>query len=160
SIASGPGEGRHILSLNHVVWTHPLVCESKHPVTVHITLSPQESGTISFLIGSIEEEELTELVYCQGIVELQALFLPPNVDLVAIQTRCQQRFSASDCYQRYHELGLDYGPAFQGIEELRVGAGEVLARFRLPAALGEGTSLEEAYPLPYILHPSVLDAAL
>src|SRR5262249_40316588 len=123
------------LHLSPTVWARPLGVD-EHPITVRITLAPQESGTIAFTISHDD----TGLAYCQGIVELQAPLLPPNVDLAAVQTRCQQQLSTNECYQRYRELGLDYGPAFQGIEELCIGAGEVLARFRLPVALGKGTA--------------------
>ena len=141
--------------LRHVVWARPLVCDSAHPVTVHITLSPQESGTISFLIS---REEMEEEIYCQGIAELHAentvrSIASQSLDLPALQTRCQHQISASECYQRYRELFISYGPAQQGIEELLVGDGEILARLRLPAVVAQTRT-------DFVLHPSVLDAAL
>src|SRR5439155_976560 len=88
----------------------------------------------------------------------------PDVDLSSLQARCQHQISASECYQRYREMGISYGPAYQGIEHLSVGEGEVLARLRLPAGVArtEGGSRDGAgpRPLPYVLHPSLLDAAL
>src|SRR5437667_3221026 len=48
-------------------------------------------------------------------------------------------------------MGMSYGPALQGIEQLSVGAGEVLARLCIP----EGVAQTD-----FVLHPSVLDAAL
>ena len=178
-----PLEGTAI-RLRHVVWARPLAVS--HPVTVHITLSPQESGTIAFLIsrdvagqeprkGAVEtgEEESTELLYCQGTAELSAesasgLIASQSLDLATVQARCQHQISATECYQRYHSLGIDYGPALQGIEQLSVGEGEVLARLRLPVAPGVAQTYMEGsrrdgvglLPLPYVLHPSVLDAAL
>src|SRR5262249_40991038 len=62
------------LDLSHVVWVRSLIV-SEHPVTVHITLTPQEDGTIAFVIqrntagaGSpvSSEEETAERIYCQG----------------------------------------------------------------------------------------------
>ena len=46
--------------------------------------------------------------------------------------------------------GLDYGPAFRGLAELRRGAGEALARVELPEAAGGDAG--------YRLHPALLDA--
>jgi len=46
----------------------------------------------------------------------------------------------------------------QGIEQLKVGEGEVLVRLRLPT--GAQAYTQESTPLPYVLHPSMLDAAL
>jgi len=46
--------------------------------------------------------------------------------------------------------GLEYGPAFQGLVELRRGAAEALARVELPEAAGGDAG--------YRLHPALLDA--
>src|SRR5439155_464707 len=154
--------------LSHVVWAHPLVA-GEQPVTVHITLSPQENGTLSFLIsrasvpcatedGIPEEEESTELVYCQGMAELGAEEAvrsteSQSLDLPTVQVRCPHQISGTECYQRYRELSLNYGPAYQGIEHLSVGDGEVLAHFRLPSVVAQTRT-------DFVLHPSVLDAAL
>ena len=78
-----------------------------------------------------------------------------SLDLPALQSRCQRQILASECYQRYRELGITYGPAFQAIEQLRGGEGEAIARFRLPSVVAQ-TQTE----VGYVLHPSVLDAAL
>ena len=112
-----------------------------------------------------------ELVYCQGMAELRAEEADrgtesQSLDLPAVQARCPHHISGSECYQRYRELSLNYGPAYQGIEHLSIGDGEVLARFRLPSVVAqtqtEGGCRDGAgpCPLPYVLHPSVLDAAL
>src|SRR5262249_40371435 len=64
------------------------------------------------------------------------------------------------------ELGIHYGPTMQGIEQLSVGKDEVLARLRLPAETIQGQMEEirrdgaSKSSLPYMLHPSMLDAAL
>jgi polyketide synthase PksN len=161
------------LHLSHIVWVHPLAV-GEQPVTAQITLSPQESGTLAFLISPAgvpytregsdpQEEESNELVYCQGMALVgQAHKLQEDadgstesqrLDLPALQARCPHPISARECYQRYRELSLTYGPAFQALEHLSVGEGEVLARFCLPSVVAQ-TQTE------FVLHPSILDAAL
>src|SRR5436305_7052848 len=142
------------LHIKGVVWARPLVCDPVHPVTIHIALSLQESGTISFLIRNgagqaqgtvptaLGEEETTELVYCQGIAEQRAESTVPYINLAVVQARCQRQISTTECYQRCRELGINYGPAFQGIEQLSVGEGEALARLRLPTVVTQ-TRTEE-----------------
>jgi acyl transferase domain-containing protein/acyl carrier protein/SAM-dependent methyltransferase len=171
-----------ILRLSQVVWARPLVI-GELPITVHITLTPQEDETIAFLVshegprrvrgsgvvgrgpwstpnGSPSQTDpgSSLSLLCQGSAALQctqSAGASQNLDLSAILSRCQHQISAKECYQRYRELGISYGPAFQGIEQLRGGEGEVLARLRLSAAPGvEETSTD------YVLHPSVLDAGL
>ncbi|TMC15826.1 MAG: SDR family NAD(P)-dependent oxidoreductase [Chloroflexi bacterium] len=157
------------MDLTDIVWAHPLVVEEQ-PVTVHITLSPQDTTTIAFIISADApgEEENAELVYSQGRVVLHAPRSSiPNVDLAAVQARCQHAtLSGPECYQRIRSLSINYGPAFQGIEQVMVGEEEVLARFRLPKMVSQ-THVENGYSksasksLPaYMLHPSLLDATL
>ncbi|WP_241741100.1 type I polyketide synthase [Streptomyces sp. L2] len=61
---------------------------------------------------------------------------------------------AARTYDRLADLGLGYGPAFQGVRSaVRTGDGELLARLALPAAARDSAD-------PYPLHPALLDAAL
>ena len=79
------------------------------------------------------------------------------MDLTSVQARCQHQISAASCYQRYREMGINYGPALQGIEQLSVGEDEVLARLRLPV---EVVLRRPRTQTDFVLHPSLLDAAL
>src|SRR5262249_32055022 len=157
-----------------IIWSRPLII-GQQPSEVHITLALQESQKIAFAINNqaheVEEEELSH--GCQGIAELYVEEeLPQSLDLNTIQTRCQRAYlSATECYQCYRELGINYGPAMQGIEWLAIGEKEVLARLRLPVEIGpcaiSGTNPEVAQtcgdgdrgdgvcpcPRPYMLHP-------
>src|SRR5439155_15059748 len=152
-----------ILRLRDVVWIRPLIV-GEHPITVHIVLEAQESGVISFLIshagqaqGTVPtgEEGATPEVYCQGKAELDAEKITiQSLDLSAVpHPRCQHQIEARECYQRYHELGMSYGPGSQGIEQLRAGANEALPRLRLPAGVAQ------THP-DLVLHPSTLASAL
>ncbi|TMC13871.1 MAG: type I polyketide synthase, partial [Chloroflexi bacterium] len=146
-----------MLRLSQIVWAGPLMVGAS-PLTVHITLTPQENGTISFVIS---QDAVNGVPYAQGTVEPGIQSTVQHLDLPAIQSRCQRRISASECYQRYRELSISYGPSLQGIEQLSVGEGEVLARLRLPATPGMAQPYTGgSTSLPYVLHPSMLDAAL
>jgi polyketide synthase PksN len=128
-------------------------------------LEPQEKQQAIFTINSRtqEPEEKTRDIVSQGRVEICVEEeMDQSLDLAAIQARCQHfSLSASECYRHYYEMGISYGPALQGIEQLRVGEGEVLARLRLPGTLGATqTHTDGSQPHPYVLHPSLLDSAL
>ncbi|MFC5216490.1 SDR family NAD(P)-dependent oxidoreductase [Streptomyces coerulescens] len=59
-----------------------------------------------------------------------------------------------DTYERLSELGLGYGPAFQGVRQVTATAeGTLLARLALPSVAREPDA-------PYPVHPALLDAAL
>ena len=75
---------------------------------------------------------------------------PAALDLPAIQDRCTERWSGPDYYAALHPGGLEYGPAFQGIETVWRRPGEALARVR---CLPEFVAEEGA-----IANPAFLDA--
>jgi acyl transferase domain-containing protein/NADPH:quinone reductase-like Zn-dependent oxidoreductase/thioesterase domain-containing protein/NADP-dependent 3-hydroxy acid dehydrogenase YdfG/acyl carrier protein len=81
---------------------------------------------------------------------LKAAAADRHIDLAALNARCAEEIPVPECYARLWRLGLEYGPAFQGIEQLRRGKGEAVAIVSLPEAADAGAD-------DYVLHPSVLD---
>jgi len=59
---------------------------------------------------------------------------------------------APDHYGAMARRGLDYGPAFQGVRQIRLGGRSAVAEVELPSAAGSGVGL--------LAHPSILDAVL
>jgi acyl carrier protein len=78
---------------------------------------------------------------------------PEPMEPGALAARCPRAVSAGDHYARMNGFGLAYGPAFQVVESVARGEGELLARLRLPADL-------RAESGAYALHPALLDGAL
>ncbi|MBI2570997.1 MAG: SDR family NAD(P)-dependent oxidoreductase [Candidatus Schekmanbacteria bacterium] len=73
----------------------------------------------------------------------------PRVAIADLQTGAP--LAGPDYYAALASRGLQYGPAFQGIERLWVGPNEVLARAQLPRMCSE---------TGFSVHPALLDAAL
>jgi FkbH-like protein/FkbM family methyltransferase len=76
---------------------------------------------------------------------------PERLDHTAIAARCLHQLEGAAFYAQLRQRGNQYGPAFQGIAQLRTGDDEALALCRLGAA----DDLRA-----YHLHPALLDAAL
>ncbi|MEV6674747.1 SDR family NAD(P)-dependent oxidoreductase [Streptomyces sp. NPDC051162] len=74
---------------------------------------------------------------------------PAPLDVPAVHARCARVVSGEEHYEAVGRAGLQYGPAFQVLPELRVGDGEVLAAYRHDAPAEE-----------YEAHPALLDGAL
>lgn len=72
-------------------------------------------------------------------------------DIAQIRRRCARTVKAIDIYGRFADRGYAYGPAFCGIGEIHLGAGEALARIQAPRVLRRRLD-------GYLLHPAVLDA--
>ena len=66
-----------------------------------------------------------------------------------VQERCREIVSGAEHYRRMAERGIQFGPAFQALEQIARRDGEALGQIRLPAAAGGGA---------YRAHPVLLDA--
>ena len=87
-----------------------------------------------------------------GMVRRTSAPPPAAVSLEQIRQRCPTVIPVDRYYATVRALGLQYGPSFRGIEMLRRGDREIVARVRLPANL----AIDDAPGL----HPALLDACL
>ncbi|BBB92538.1 MAG TPA: SDR family NAD(P)-dependent oxidoreductase [Methylomusa anaerophila] len=145
--------GKNVIQLKNVVWNRPVIVEEQ-PVKIYISLSPEEGGEITYEIYSESETANAELViHSQGSAELGSLTIP-TLDLSAIKSQVWEKtVSATQCYEIFRIMGINYGPGHQGIKMLNVGANYVLAELSLPVSVAETKDM-------YIMHPSMLDSAL
>src|SRR5262249_32022586 len=122
-----------------------------------IALEALGDGSIGFEIYSGEGEGA--LVHAQGRAVLAAGEAAPVVDLAGLKAReAEATLPAEQVYAAFERMGLRYGPSFRGVRQLirsreASGAVMVLGELQMPAALG-------AHQGDYVLHPSLLDAAL
>lgn len=77
----------------------------------------------------------------------------PALDLDAIRKRCGTAVAAADHYRAMRSRGLEYGPAFQAVEQLWEGDREALAELAVAPELASEISA-------YGIHPALLDAGL
>ncbi|MEU0099840.1 amino acid adenylation domain-containing protein [Streptomyces sp. NPDC006267] len=117
--------------------------------TVEVSLSLENAA---FTIASPAGEDGERAVHASGTVRTgQHRRTTPPLDAPAIRARSLRRLDGPDCYTALAGLGYHYGPAFQAVEEVWIGAGEVLARIRPPRAIGDDAA-------GHHLHPVLLDA--
>jgi len=79
---------------------------------------------------------------------------PSPVPLAEVRERCTEAVTAEEHYRAAARRGLDYGPAFQGVEEAWRGDGEAVGRIALPEAADPPSAGG------YRVHPAFLDACL
>lgn len=82
----------------------------------------------------------------------QASEIATHVDLSTISHRCTTKISREEFYRQSHEMGLQYGPAFQAVEYIQAGSDTALGYLQIPASL-------ETEHATYHFHPALLDAA-
>ncbi|KFK88056.1 polyketide synthase [Streptomyces sp. JS01] len=117
--------------------------------TVEVSLSLENAA---FTIASPTGDDGERAVHANGIVRTgQRRRTAPPLDAPAIRARSRRHIEGPDCYTALAALGYHYGPAFQAMEEVWIGADEVLARIRPPRAIGDDAA-------GHHLHPVLLDA--
>ncbi|WP_369751182.1 SDR family NAD(P)-dependent oxidoreductase [Brevibacillus sp. BC25] len=147
-------DNQSAIQLKNIVWAKPVIVEDA-PIQVHTGLYPEENGEIAFEIYSQSRKAQENLVvHSQGRAVLRSVMEAPTLDLSAIQAQCTaSSYSFSQCYETFHAIGLTYGPSHQGIEKLFVGPDQVLAKLILPSLVTDTAG-------KFVLHPSIMDAAL
>ncbi|NQX71569.1 polyketide synthase dehydratase domain-containing protein, partial [Paenibacillus alba] len=144
--------GNQRIELKKIIWKHPLVVNDQ-PERVSLSLYPEQEGGIRFEVNQ-ESDNQTNQVLAQGQAILMEDHLSPAMDMEEIKKECskQKVVSADEYYKAFKEIGIEYGPSFQGITTVWLGNNMALAELKLPV---NDSSVTNAY----YLHPSMLDAA-
>lgn len=142
--AAAVRSGRHEVGLEHVEFVAPLVVD-KHDVPV-LQVSVEDS-TRRFVIRSRSATDTVWTVNATGRL-VEGHFDAPFV--ASDSAPDATHISGDDLYPLLAAAGLQYGPAFQGIETVAIGKDTVVAS--IDAARHGGSS--------HLVHPAVLDTAL
>ncbi|MDK8189824.1 SDR family NAD(P)-dependent oxidoreductase [Paenibacillus sp. UMB7766-LJ446] len=139
-----------VMVLENIIWGRAMVCSS--PASdVHIRLYAEEQGEIQYEVYTLDHS--AELLHSQGSAFLTSAGSEARLNLHKLRQECIQYWTAAECYQAFEGMGLNYGLTMQGIEAVYTGENTVLAKLVLPdQAKGSAN--------PYVIHPSMADAAL
>jgi acyl transferase domain-containing protein/enoyl-CoA hydratase/carnithine racemase/acyl carrier protein/ribosomal protein S18 acetylase RimI-like enzyme len=152
--AGALNKGQPGIRLKNVIWARSIAVGNQ-AVQVHIALFPENNGEIGYEIYSQPEAIDGEpVVHSQGSAVPSPLGNLPPLDLLALQAQCSEGcLDSSQCYEAFKAMGIDYGPAHQGIEKLMMGPGQALAKLSLPGVVSATRD-------QYVLHPALMDSAL
>ncbi|MCP4154063.1 MAG: polyketide synthase, partial [bacterium] len=152
--ANGRQEEGTSLQLKNVVWSRPITVNN-HVKEVHIALFEETNGRIQYEVYTAPESEIEEpIVHSQGVAEFKENEEVFSLDIEELRSQMNQGvLSAETCYQAFKTLGLNYGSGHQAIQEIYQGENQILAKLILPSSIQN--TLGE-----YLLHPSLMDAAL
>ncbi len=136
---------------------HPMVLVDGASLVVQTLVSPGTDGRVIVEILSADDPQAPAPVW-----RVHARASASRRDDRAVSTstvarliepRGLEEIAAATYYEHLRARGLDFGPAFRGIERVWRGEREALAEVRVPGPL-LGRSQ------PYRIHPAVLDACL
>lgn len=122
----------------------PLVFDGEHARSLRFVLSPRDG---SFHIKSRQRLSQDEwVVHASGRI-LASDERMPLAQLSPLDS-AELQIDQARHYRLAHSLGLDYGPAFQGLKTSRVQGAYLNAELALPVSLEQGG---------YLLHPALMD---
>ncbi len=125
----------------------PVVFDGEHARTLRFELNPADGG---FRIRS--RQRLSQDDWTLNAVG-RLLGEPQTARPEAAPALAQKRPPSLDGARHYalaSRMGLDYGPAFQGLDEVWVEGDRLLARLKVPEAIAAGLD-------DHLLHPALLD---
>jgi|RhiMetdeSRZDD1v2_1073273.scaffolds.fasta_scaffold11376_4 acyl transferase domain-containing protein/surfactin synthase thioesterase subunit/acyl carrier protein len=146
------------LCLENLIYHEALVLPEDGGRLVQLILTPQGANQAAFQLLSTEADGGDKWRrHMSGI--LSTTITPPadahhGTPVFSVEegySRCPRRLAPERYYTAVRDLGLAYGPSFQGIQQLWQGTGEALSKVCLPPHVLSG---------PYQLHPAFLDACL
>ncbi|MFG2361747.1 SDR family NAD(P)-dependent oxidoreductase [Streptomyces mirabilis] len=145
SALRGGGEVR----LADIRFVQPLPLEVDRPVRLQLVLSPAEDGFRDFTIASTPAagHGAPWQRHVSGRLAVTEETAADEERLDAVRERCDEQVDLAAVYAGLAALGIDYGPAFRGLEEGRRTDAAALGRLARTPAAG------------HLLHPAVLDAA-
>jgi acyl transferase domain-containing protein/acyl carrier protein len=157
------GPGPH--ALEQLSFKKLLALPEEGEQRVQLAMAPELDGRFGFQIYSQESsaDPTTNgngnwTLHASGHLRLAsgaeaATEAPAAEPLTAIQARCPVLHSGQEHYQIQIQHGLQYGPSFQGVDQVWLGEGEALGRLVTPPAVA-------AQAGRYQLHPALLDSCL
>ena len=140
--------------VKNVVLAQPLPLPEDEQVSVQFVITETAPGVAEFKIYSLLPSTDSEwMLHAAGELCEDSGRESRSLNLTEIQKRCQRRIETNAHYQSLLSRGLEFGSAFQGVEELWQGDGETLALVAAPQSI---TGEMERYSI----HPALLDACL
>ena len=154
--AAGPGSH----ALENLSLKKALFLPEEGSRTVQITLAPGLRGETGFQLFSRDEGSRdgrpSWTLHATGTIRFgqagSAAAPPEHETPESIRARCPDSMGSDELYRKMQDRGLQYGPSFQGVEEIWGGEGEAVGRLRAPQAV----EIESSH---YHVHPALLDAS-
>jgi acyl transferase domain-containing protein/surfactin synthase thioesterase subunit/acyl carrier protein len=144
--------GTRAVSFDDAMHHQAMSFSNGEDLIVRVLVTPLKSDRASFKLVSAATEG-SEVWHTHMTGTLRKSEAPPesSFSTTEVRARCGQVLAVADLYDRLARIGLEYGPAFRGVQETHFGQHEALTRVRLPDGLANAQ---------YVLHPAFLDACL
>ncbi|MGH9754660.1 MAG: type I polyketide synthase [Blastocatellia bacterium] len=126
--------GDRARALEHVTFKEALITPDGDTLTAQLVISPDRPGSAVFKFYSLDAKGGPATLHASGTIQIgdeEEFGYFAADDLVGrIKARCEEHRYGAEHYEAMRNRGLDYGPAYQGVEELWRRDGAAMARVR------------------------------
>lgn len=151
-LAARDGRPGSILELHHTAWLQPIVVSAPQDVVVALYRNESEPTAVDFEIQGADPGATT--ANAQGQARWVDALQAPMIDVQQLKGEMTRGpLAVAELYERFTQMGIEYGPAHRAITALHLGERQGLVQLSLPKAV------ESTRP-SYVLHPSLMDSAL
>jgi len=132
--------GDRARALEQVTFKEALIVPDNDTLTGQLVISPDRPGSALFKFYSLDAKGGQATLHASGTIQIGeeeeiGYFAADNL-IGRIKARCEEYRDGAEHYEAMQERGLDYGPIYQGVEELWRRDGEAMARVRPPEDTG------------------------
>ncbi|MFF4507858.1 SDR family NAD(P)-dependent oxidoreductase [Streptomyces sp. NPDC001401] len=146
--AASAVQGGGQVALADVRFDRPLRLDAQRPVRLQLVLRPAEDGSRHFTIASAAASARWERHVTGRVTPASGAPAPDAGPSPALlREQCGREADMPAVYTRLAALGIEYGPAFRGLEQGRFADSAACGRLAPRPAAG------------HLLHPALLDAA-
>ncbi|HWF12551.1 MAG TPA: SDR family NAD(P)-dependent oxidoreductase [Candidatus Acidoferrales bacterium] len=160
------GPGPSILS--NIAFQEALILPATGERTLQFVSTPASSGNASFQIYSSNanlngnHESTGWTLHASGDMRLEAASIArcteAQYSIEEIQARCPRLKSGTELYASLKNAGLEYGPGFQGVQQVWCGYREALGAVSLLPQIHNSQNNGDSDG--YWIHPALLDSCL
>ena len=118
-----------------------------------LQLALDENET-DFNIFSRRKDDDRWISHVRGKIRTHGVTALSTQDIESVRRRCPMYMNQENCYRALEQMGLQYGPAFRGVEGMWIGSGEALGRIQ---ATDELVRLDGS-PEDCRIQPALLDS--
>jgi acyl transferase domain-containing protein/aryl carrier-like protein len=145
------GEGEYLVE--ELAFRKALFLTEASDARLQTVLNPQEATVEIYSYTPTASEDARWTLHASAkLRQRQINEIATHLDLHTINSECNGHISRDDFYQQSVQMGFQYGPAFQAIEDVDTGTGMAIGHLQVPASL-------ETDLTTYNFHPALLDAS-
>jgi acyl transferase domain-containing protein/acyl-CoA synthetase (AMP-forming)/AMP-acid ligase II/acyl carrier protein len=142
-----------VVKIKNISWSTSFIVH-EIPCKINVRIFPQQNNELQFEVYSTDEFQQQDVIYSQGVAFIDISVDLEDLDISKLKTICNKEIiTPEQCYNHFKENGISYGSSFRCVDEIYTGDQQLLVKLSLPLTISDTIA-------DYILHPSLLDAAL